>query len=213
MKIQWLGHACFLITSDSGTRIITDPYSPAENLFYEPVNESADVVTISHDHFDHNNVSDVKGTPEVVKGTTEAKGIKFNAVPTFHDDESGSKRGRNNIFCFAVDNVRVCHLGDLGHDLSEEQVQAIGGVDVVLAPVGGHFTVDATTAAKVCARLNAKMIIPMHFRNERNSFPVAGVEEFTGGSQNVTETDGSEVEIDANKLPSVCQVTVLKPAR
>ncbi len=115
MKIKWLGHASFLITSDSGIKIITDPYETGGGLSYGEIKESADIVTVSHDHFDHNNVAAVPGNPQVVKGTAEVKGIEFKGISTYHDEAKGGQRGKNTILCFEVDGIRVCHLGDLGH--------------------------------------------------------------------------------------------------
>lgn len=146
MKVQWLGHASFMITSDAGTKIITDPYTPGGPLAYGEIKESADIVTVSHEHFDHNNVASVGGNPEVVRGAgaKEVKGIGFNGIATYHDDTGGSQRGNNTIFCFEVDGVRVCHLGDLGHQLGDKEIADIGRVDIVLVPVGGNFTINAS---------------------------------------------------------------------
>ena len=216
MKIEWLGQAAFLITSDSGIRIITDPYAPNEMLTYDEINESADIVTVSHDHFDHSNVAAVQGSPQVIKNAApaEVKGIKFNGVPTYHDDSGGSQRGNNIIFCFEVDGIRVCHLGDLGHPLDDKQVAEIGKVDIVLTPVGGNFTIDDRVATEVCGKLAAKVIIPMHYRNERcNSFPVAGVDDFLQGKTGVKRLDSSEVEFKQGELPATTEIIVLKPAR
>ena len=194
MKIKWLGHASFMITSDDGTTIITDPYTPGGPLNYGEIKESADVVTVSHEHFDHNNVAAVQGNPTVIKDAApvEVKGIKFSGVDTYHDDAGGSARGSNVIFCFEVDGVKVCHLGDLGHPLSNEQAAAIGSADIVLAPVGGNYTIDAKVATDVCAGLSPKVILPMHYNNERCSgFPVAGVDDFIQGKDGVTRSDSS----------------------
>ncbi|MBN1176453.1 MAG: MBL fold metallo-hydrolase, partial [Dehalococcoidales bacterium] len=128
MKIKWLGHAAFLITSDNGTKIITDPYETSEGLKYGEITDSADIVTISHDHGDHNNAAAVKGNPQVVRDSAEAKGINIKAIATAHDDKGGSERGKNTVFCFQVDGVRVVHLGDLGHLLTDNQVVEIGKV-------------------------------------------------------------------------------------
>jgi L-ascorbate metabolism protein UlaG (beta-lactamase superfamily) len=216
MKVKWLGHACFLLTSDGGLRIITDPYTPgAFGLDYGPPAETADVVTVSHDHADHNNVAAVKGNPQVVRGlgSHEAKGIQFKGVATAHDQSSGKERGANTIFCFALDGINVCHLGDLGHDLSDQTVADIGDVDVLLIPVGGNFTIGAPVANGVCKKLAPKVIIPMHFKNARcPSFPVAGVEEFTQARQQVKTMPGSEIELKKEQLPSGAETIVLKPA-
>ena len=212
MKIKWLGHSSFLITSDAGTKIITDPYGTDDRLLYGEIKESADIVTMSHDHRDHGNVAAVGGNPEVVRGTTEAKGIKFKGISTHHDDTGGSKRGSNTILCFDVDGVKVCHVGDLGHPLSQEQLNELGKIDVLLIPVGGNFTIDATAASKLCDQLKPGVIIPMHFKNVKCNFPIAEVDEFLKGKSNVTRLDASEVEFQAGKLPANTQITVLKPA-
>ena len=210
MKIKWLGHASFLITSDSGTRIITDPYICGSGLRYDEIKEAADVVTVSHDHFDHNNVASVRGNPQVIKKPGEAKGIKFEGVPTYHDASGGSERGNNTIFCMDIDGVRVCHLGDLGHPLSDQQVANIGKVDVLLIPVGGFFTIDAKVASEVCDRLSPRVIIPMHYKNEKCEFPISGVDDFLEGKGNVRKLDSSEAEFKAGALPAETEIVVLK---
>jgi L-ascorbate metabolism protein UlaG (beta-lactamase superfamily) len=216
MKVKWLGHACFLLTSESGLTIMTDPYeSGVFGLEYAPPSEEADIVTVSHDHADHNNVADVKGNPQVVQGagSQEAKGIQFKGVASAHDESSGKERGANTIFCFALDGLNVCHLGDLGHDLPDQAAADIGGVDVLLIPVGGNFTIDAAVAERVCRKLAPKVVVPMHFKNDRcPGFPVAGVEEFTKGRQPVKVSDGSEVEIKKEQLPATTETIVLRPA-
>ncbi|MFC2010476.1 MBL fold metallo-hydrolase [Chloroflexota bacterium] len=212
MKIKWLGHAAFLITSDSGLKIITDPYEPNERLTYGEIEESADIVTVSHGHGDHANVAAVGGNPVVVEGTAEVKGVKFDGVPTYHDDADGSQRGNNIVFCFEVDGVRVCHLGDLGHQLGDKEVSSIGGVDILLVPVGGVFTIDAVGATEVCNRLAPKVIMPMHYKNDRCSFLKVGSDEFISGKDNVKKVDASEVEFKQGELPAAIQIVVLKPA-
>jgi len=210
MKIKYLAHSAFLITSDSGTRIVTDPYQTSEGLHYGVIKEKADIVTVSHEHGDHNNVSAVQGNPTLAKTSTEVKSIKIKAVPAAHDDKGGSQRGKNTIFCFEVDGINVCHCGDLGHLLTADQVKAIGKVDVLMIPVGGFFTIDAKTASKVCDQLKPGIIIPMHYKTEKMNFPIAGVDEFLKGKNNVTRVNGSEIEIKAGKLPAAAQIMVLK---
>ena len=214
MKVKWLGHASFMITSDTGTKIITDPYTPGGfGLDYGEIKESADIVTVSHEHADHNNVAMLGGNPEVVKGTAEIKGIKFSGTPTYHDEAGGSQRGSNIIFCFEVDGVRVCHLGDLGHPLGDKDVAELGKVDILLIPVGGNFTIDAKVATEVCNQLQARVVIPMHYQNERcSSFPVSGVDEFLQGKAGVSRPDASEAEFKQGALPATTQIIVLKPA-
>jgi L-ascorbate metabolism protein UlaG (beta-lactamase superfamily) len=214
MKIKCLGHAAFVITSDAGLKIITDPYETSPSLTYGEITESADVVTVSHGHLDHCNVAAVRGNPAVVRrmGRSVAKGIEFNGVASYHDDAGGTMRGGNIIFCFEVDGIKVCHLGDLGHLLNDKQVKEIGSVDILLIPVGGFFTIDARAATKVCDQLKPKVIIPMHYRTEKSFPDIAGVDEFIKGKSNVTRQDSSEVEFKAGKLPATGQIIVLKPA-
>ncbi|MFC1989976.1 MBL fold metallo-hydrolase [Chloroflexota bacterium] len=213
LKIKWLGHATFMITSSSGVKIITDPYATSSRIAYGEIEESADIVTVSHDHGDHNNIAAVGGNPEVVRGITEVKGIKFKGIPTYHDDAGGSKRGNNIIFCFEVDGIKVCHLGDLGHPLSDGQVAELGNVDILLIPVGGNYTIDATVASQNCDLLKPSVIIPMHYKTDKCSLPIAGVDEFLQGKKNVTLADTSEVELKLGELPVKTQIMVLKPAR
>ncbi len=212
MNIKWLGHACFLITSDGGTRIITDPYESGGGLSYGEITESADIVTVSHDHFDHNNISAIGGSPQVVKGTVRAEGIEFKGIPSFHDESGGKQRGKNTIFCFAVDGVKICHLGDLGHRLSGEQAMGVGAVDVLLVPVGGTYTIGAAAATAVCEKLKPKVVIPMHYKTEKCDFPIAGVEDFLQGKPDVKRLDSSEVELKTDALPQSTEIVVLKPA-
>ncbi|HCP59970.1 MAG TPA: MBL fold metallo-hydrolase [Dehalococcoidia bacterium] len=214
MKIKYLGHASFIITSDTGVRIITDPYETSPDLTYGEITESADVVTVSHGHFDHCNVAAVKGNPEVVRGAVarEVKGIRFKAIPTYHDDAGGRLRGSNTIFCFEMDGIRVCHLGDLGHLLDDRQVAEIGTVDILLIPVGGYYTIDARVASEVCNQLKPRIIIPMHYRTEKGIPGIAGVDDFLRGKEGVNRLDTSEAGFKREELPSSTQVLVLKPA-
>ena len=212
MKLKWLAHASFLITAEDGTRIITDPYKTGEGFNHGEINETADIVTISHEHFDHSNAEAVKGNPQVVTDTAEAKGITIKAVATAHDDSGGSERGSNNIYCFQVDGVRVCHMGDLGHMLTDNQVVEIGKVHVLLIPVGGFFTIDAKTAQMVAEQVRARVIIPMHYKTDKMNLPIAGLDEFLKDKDNVTQIDGSEVEFTRAELPSNPQIMVLQPS-
>jgi L-ascorbate metabolism protein UlaG (beta-lactamase superfamily) len=214
MKLKWLGHSCFLITSETGLRIITDPYSTVGGINYSPVNEAADVVTVSHDHRDHNNAAAVPGKPEVITGigTKTAKGIQFKGIPSHHDKSRGKERGANTIFCFTVDGIRLCHLGDLGHALSQEEIAQIGNVDVLLIPIGGSFTIDARLAGEVVDDLKPKVIAPMHYKTPKCDLPITGVEDFLAGKKNVKKLNSSEMEFKAGKLPEATEIVVLQSA-
>jgi len=212
MRVKWLGHASFMVTSETGTKIITDPYETSDRLTYGEIKESADIVTVSHEHGDHNNVAAVQGKPQIVKETTKVKGIEFKRILSNHDNVGGKERGSNNIFCFEVDGVRVCHLGDLGHQLNDKQFSELGSVDILLVPVCGNYTIDAKVASQLCDRLKPKVIIPMHFRNDKCTFPVAGVDDFLKGKENVSQLDTSEAEFKQGELPATTKIIVLKPA-
>ncbi len=214
MNIKWFGQASFLITSGTGLRIITDPYTPNERIPYREIEEAADIVTVSHTHADHSNVAGVKGNPVVVKETKEVKGIKFTAIQAFHDARGGAERGNMTMFCFQVDGIRICHCGDLGHMLEKKQIDEIGKVDILLIPVAGNFTVDAVIATEIYQKLGAKIVIPMHYKNARTpNFPVATVDDFIKGKSNVTRLEVSEAEFKAGVLPAAAQIVVLIPAR
>jgi len=214
LKIKYLGHAAFAITSNNGVKIITDPYTPAPDLTYGEINESADIVTVSHGHHDHNNVAAVKGNPEVVSrvGKSEIKGIEVRGVASYHDDTGGRRAGNNLIFCFEVDGVTVCHLGDLGHRLDDRQLKEMGRVDVLLIPVGGNYTIDAKVATEVCSQLKPRVIIPMHYKTAKGLPGISGVDGFLSGKANVSRPDSSQAEFKPGELPATGQIIVLKPA-
>ena len=214
MKLKWVGHSCFLITSETGLKIITDPYDTVQGVRYAPIKETADIVTISHDHFDHNAVSSVAGNPELVKdvGIKQVKGVLFKGISSYHDEVGGKKRGTNIIFCFSVDGIRICHLGDLGHSLSNEQLGEIGDVDLLLIPVGGYYTIDAKEATQICNKLKPRVIVPMHYKTNKLDFPVTGVDDFLKDKSSVKKLNQSEIELKAGKLPTEFEILVLNSA-
>ena len=216
MKIKWYGHAAFLITSDQGVKIITDPYEPGfmGQLNYGKIGDSADFVLISHDHGDHNHTATLPGSPQVVKGNDSKtiKGIQIKGISAFHDGSKGSERGMNTIFTLNVDGIQICHLGDLGHVLSGKDVAEIGPVDLLLIPVGGYFTIDSNVATQVADQVKPKILIPMHFKTEKCGFPIAPVEEFLKGKPNVKRLGVSEATIGKSSLPQATEILVLEHA-
>lgn len=217
MEVKWYGHAAFLIKGQN-VRIITDPYKSGAyggGISYGPIRDSADVVTVSHDHDDHNAVSDLPGSPQVVKGPGihQVKGVTFKGIATFHDPSRGSQRGPNTVFCFEVDGVKVCHLGDLGHVLEPDQVKEIGEVDLLLLPVGGYFTIDAQEASRIVQQLRPKKVIPMHYKTPKCNFPIAGVEEFLKGKERVRKVGSSSISFGPEDFEvSGTEIVVLEPA-
>jgi L-ascorbate metabolism protein UlaG (beta-lactamase superfamily) len=214
VKIKYLGHSAFVITSEEGLRIVTDPYTRGPSLTYGEITESADIVTVSHEHLDHSNTAAVGGNPQVVKGAGRVvvKGIEFNGIASYHDEARGRMRGNNTIFCFDVDGMRVCHLGDLGHLLDDRQILEMGNVDILFIPVGGNFTIDARAANQVCNQLKPAVIIPMHYKTEKGIPGVSGVDAFIKNKDNVTQLDSSEAEFKREELPPPSQIMVFRPA-
>lgn len=216
MIIRWLGHSCFRITSAEGKTLITDPYDTGaypDTLLYAPLDEAPDVVTISHRHADHANISILKGAPEIVeaRATQFAAGFSIRGISTYHDDQDGDARGDNTIFRIIVDGASVCHLGDLGHELTQARVEQIGDVDVLLAPVAGYFTIGPIEATRVMEQLRPAITIPMHFRNEKCLFDIDTVDAFLAGKQDVEHPGGSDIEITKENLPASPKIIVLEP--
>jgi L-ascorbate metabolism protein UlaG (beta-lactamase superfamily) len=210
MKIEFLGHSCFLITSSTGKTIITDPYHTGEEFNLSEIAESADIVTISHDHPDHNNSSAIQGDPQIVTENTDKKGVSFKVIESYHDAAGGKERGNNRIFVFVVDDIRICHLGDLGHRLDKHQLVSIGSVDVLFVPVGGGFTINSTEAEKICVDIGAKVIIPMHYRSAGLSL-LGDVGDFLSDKDNVTTSNNSELELTLSSIPMKPEIVVLEP--
>jgi len=215
VTIKWLGHSSFLIALDDAVKIVTDPFD--SRVGYPAPDESAKICVISHDHFDHNCVSVVKGNPEVVKGTgeKEAKGIKFKCVGSFQDDTEGSQRGENTIWVFELGGIKFAHVGDLGIALDDSQTKQIGAVDILFVPTGGFYTIDAATASKVAATLNARVVIPMHYKTAflGDNFPLSGVDEFLKGKENVVKVGSNSVSFTKENLPEKTTVYVLEYKR
>jgi L-ascorbate metabolism protein UlaG (beta-lactamase superfamily) len=217
MKIKWYGHAAFLITSDQGAKIIIDPYEPGAfggQLSYGKIKDQVDIVLTSHDHADHNYTKDLPGTPQIVKGSgpKTTKGISMKGISTYHDPSQGSERGANTIFTLKIDNIQLCHLGDLGHLLSDKELAEIGPVDILLIPVGGFFTIDPKEATRVAEQIKPKILIPMHFKTAKCGFPIAPVEDFLKGKTNTKRPKASEATFDKATLPQQMEIVVLEHA-
>ncbi|HHY81358.1 MAG TPA: MBL fold metallo-hydrolase [Clostridiales bacterium] len=198
MKLKWFGHACFLITSSEGVRILTDPFDPS--VGYKVPEVEADIVTTSHDHHDHNYLKAVKGdfVHFSSPGSFNEKGINIKGISTYHDNEQGKKRGKNVVFVYEVDGLKVCHLGDLGHILSDEQINEIGPVDVLLLPVGGTYTIDYKQAAVLVNLMEPKLVIPMHFKTPAMKFPIDNVDKFLANMSSVQSLGSQELVLDSD---------------
>ncbi len=212
MDILWYGQAMFRLKGKTAS-VIIDPFDPEFTGLKLPKELEADVVLKTHDHQDHNNVKAMAGTSLVFDGPGEyeSKGVVVTGIASFHDNSEGSERGKNVIFNITIDSVNVAHLGDLGQNtLSEDQIQEIGVVDVLLIPVGSVYTIDAKTAASIVAQLEPKIVIPMHYGGvEGLKFPLEPVEKFLKemGAENVVPQP--KLSVAKDKLPEELQVVVL----
>jgi len=218
VRITYFGHACFLVEAIDGTRIILDPYRHGAfggAVGYRPVDESADAVIVSHLHDDHAASDTVSGRPQVFVQPTAAQvgAVCITGVSVAHDEAGGSKRGDNTIAILDDGDLRLAHLGDLGHPLDAATLQKIGAVDIVLIPVGGFFTIDHEAAADVIDALEPRIVIPMHYKTESIGFTIAPVEPFLKTQKTVQRTDGSVVEVTKATLPADRTTMVLAHCR
>lgn len=178
VTFRWWGQACFSLTDNQGLTVLVDPF-PKDFGYASPTAEPK-VVLVTHEHHDHNAVDNVRGTPTVLRGPGEheAAGLKFRGVAAKHDEQGGSQRGDDTIFVWEMAGIKVAHVGDLGHVLSEEQAAAIGPVDALMIPVGGYYTIDAAEAVQVARQLQARVVLPMHYKTAAiPRFPVAALED------------------------------------
>jgi L-ascorbate metabolism protein UlaG (beta-lactamase superfamily) len=177
MDVTWLGHGCFRLRGKNAA-VITDPYPPAIGL--RLAKQDADLVTISHEHDNHSYAEVVRGEPYLIKGPGEyeVKDVSVIGLPAFHDAEKGAKRGRNTVYLIEIDDVRICHLGDLGHKLEDADAETVASVDVLLVPVGGRTAINAVEAAEVVRQLEPRYVVPMHYAIPGLKVQLDGVERF-----------------------------------
>jgi L-ascorbate metabolism protein UlaG (beta-lactamase superfamily) len=208
MDITWLGHSCFRLKGSHAT-VITDPYSPG--LGYSLGKPTARIVTISHEHPGHSYIDGVGSQPKVVSrpGEYEISEVLIIGIATFHDGEGGKKRGKNTVFLMEIDEIAVCHLGDLGHVLTSEQIEDIGNVDVLMLPVGGVSTINAPMAAEVVRQLEPKVVIPMHYKTPVLKRELETVDRFLKeiGAKQVASQP--KLSVNKSNLPLTSQVFLL----
>lgn len=216
MEIRFLGHSCFQIKGQKAI-VVTDPYDSSCGLKLPKV--SADIVTISHDHADHNNVAAVNGTtrrkePLVVAGPGEYEisGVSIFGLPSFHDDTKGKKRGKNTIYILEMDNLRLGHLGDLGELLNDEQIEAMNGLDLLFIPIGGVYTLNVHQAVEVITKIQSKIVVPMHYQLPKLNFKLASVDDFLKALGKETLKPVDKLVVSYDKLPEE-RMTVIFNAR
>ena len=214
MKIEYFGHSCFKLTDSTNVSVVCDPFSGEIGYLMPEI--SANAITISHRHFDHDCTKNVAGSPSIFDkaGTFNVKGVQISSIKSFHDDVQGKKRGENLIFKFTMDGITVCHLGDLGESCSDSLIEKILPVNVLSIPVGGNYTIDAETAKEYVEKLNPQIVIPMHYRTDDCKIDIEKVDEFLKlfDESCICETDSldlSKEQFNDNNT----KITVIRRAR
>ncbi|RLF48488.1 MAG: Zn-dependent hydrolase [Thermoplasmata archaeon] len=209
MIIRWHGHACFEVRNK--IVLVFDPHD-GKSIGIKPPSVKADLVLVSHDHFDHNAVRAVKGlTTKVIStvGKHRFDDIEIEGILTYHDEDMGRRRGKNTVFKVKMEGITLCHLGDLGHMLNDEQTATLGRPDIMFIPVGGTFTIDASTAWELIKKVKPRVAIPMHYRVGGLSLSIAPLTPFLEfvGEKNTVHV-GNEVEFTKEDLPTETEVWV-----
>jgi len=183
MNINWYGQSCFQIFSSQGKNnhvsIVVDPFDESTGL--KPPKLQADIVLVTHDHSDHNNVKAVSGLPFIIKGPGEydIKGVFIQGISGYHDNAQGAQRGSITIYTIETEEVRLCHLSDLGQkELTPIQLDKIGDIDILMIPVGGIYTIDAAEAVKIMAQIEPRIIIPMHYKIPKLKIKLDNIDKF-----------------------------------
>ena len=206
MNIQYYGHSCFkIITKPMGrggndVTIFLDPFNKSIGL--RPPQGTADLVLVSHDHDDHNNIQAIKGDPYSIDipGEYSVKGVSITGVASFHDEEKGAERGLNTIYILESEELKVCHLGDLGDELKEEQLEKISGVDILMVPIGGKYTLDAKKAITLIKKIEPAIIIPMHYKVDGLTMDIADEKEFCAKLGNCPEEKVNKINFKKKDL-------------
>jgi len=204
MIITWQGHSCFKIQDKigpDGVTVATDPFDKKVGL--KVPNFEADIVTISHQHYDHNNSGALRGNPFVIDtpGEYDRRGVLVEGIDSYHDSQSGAERGHNIIFRIELDDISIVHLGDLGHTLDNFQLERLAGTDILLIPVGGKYTIDASQAVEVIAQIEPRIVIPMHYKTKDLQIDIEGVDRFVKAI-GLTPTYEEKLKISKRDLPA-----------
>lgn len=214
MKIKYLGHSCFFLQGEDGVSVITDPYT---KVGYElPEGLKSDILLISHGHFDHCYSQAVAYRSIVSEaGEKECFGVKISGIDSFHDPLNGKLRGKNVIFKFVLDGLKVCHFGDLGEPCNEELCEKIGGVDVLLLPIGGTYTIDAEQAFAYVQKLAPKVIIPMHYKPLDGALDIATAEGFLSlfNETEIKRAPYGEYELSLDNLSKELPILYMERAK
>ncbi len=209
MEISWLGHSCFQLRGKKVT-LITDPFSPQAGEASSLGKISASIVTVSHDHPGHNYIAGLNGNPRVVRGPGEYEisDVLISGVASYHDQERGKKLGRNTIYVIHLDDLVICHLGDLGHTLQEEQLETVADADILLIPISGQHTINATQAAEVISQIEPRIVVPMHYQVLEGDAPDP-LNKFCREMGFEAGRSQAKLTISRSSLPTETQVVIL----
>lgn len=217
MQIIWYGQSFFQILTQKGkekkVKIVIDPFS--EKIGLKPSLLEADILLITHSHEDHNNVKAIKGSPFLITGPGEyeIKEVFIEGIPAFHDATEGKERGKTAIYTIETEEIKICHLGDLGQkELTDEQLEQIGEVDILMIPIGGVFTISAKEAAKIISQVEPKIVIPMHYYIPKLKIKLEGLDKFLKTMGIKSPETLNKLQIQQKNLPSEeMKIIVLKP--
>lgn len=210
MNIIWYGQSCFKIISNSLV-IVTDPFDKSIGL--SPPRIQAEIVTISHPHYDHNNISAISGSPFIIDGPGEyeIKGTSIFGILSFHDSEEGRERGLNIIYLIETEGIKICHLGDFGQNqFSDQQLEAINQVDILFIPVGGKYTIGAPLASSLVSQIEPKIVIPMHYQLPGLKIDLDKVDKFLKEMGLSQKEPVDKLTIKKKNLPQETEVIVMK---
>lgn len=208
VDVTWLGQSCFRLRG-RGAAVVTDPFPPSLG---PKLRLEGNLVTVSHQHENHSHVQSVKDAHVIEgPGEYEVAGVTVRGLPTFHDDKKGAEHGRNTVYVIELDDVRVCHLGDLGHTLDDHTLETIGNVDVLLVPVGGGRTLDGARAAEVVRQVEPRYVVPMHFGHSSLRTDLAPVERFLKEMSVPEAEPQSKLTVQPSSTEAETKVVVLEP--
>jgi L-ascorbate metabolism protein UlaG (beta-lactamase superfamily) len=209
-EFRWFGHNCFRIRSREAV-ILTDPVDKSTG--FSLPKQTADIVTVSHDHPGHANLAAVKPDYFTISGPGEYEvhGVFITGVRTYHDTERGAARGYNTVYLIELEGMQICHLGDLGHPLTEEQAEALTNTDVLLIPAGGGSVIDSERAAEVVAQLQPKLVVPMQFKTAKGDKDLAEVAEFCRHLGVEMPAAEEKLTLRSSDLTEQMQAVVLTP--
>lgn len=216
MEISWLGHSCFQLRGKNVV-LITDPFTPQQGTSQEAPSTlgkiNASIITVSHNHPGHNYIQGLGGNPRIIRGPGEYEisEVLITGVAAYHDDQRGAVRGRNTIYIIHMDDMVICHLGDLGHVLQEEQLEAVADADILLLPIAGGSSINATQAAEIISQVEPRVVIPMHYHPVDPNVKPAQLDKFCREMGIEAIDPQPKFTVTKNTLPTSMQVVLLTP--